>query len=87
MIFGDFHDHGVKVWVQGAFESVFRVVSSPDFYFFGRIEDQVAPGAVARFRRGESDNPQKSTGKMNARGDTGTTTVLARIHTRIWTTF
>ena len=35
--FGDFHDHWVDVWVQGAFATVFRVVLNPDYDFSDRL--------------------------------------------------
>jgi len=33
IIFDDFHDQGMKVWVQAVLGSVFGAAPSPDFYF------------------------------------------------------
>ena len=58
MAVGDFHDQKVKVWVQGAFRSVFSVVPSPDFVFFDG-GGSAWPGAVAWLQLGEADTGQK----------------------------
>ena len=59
MVFGVFHDQGVKVWVQGVLRSIFSAAPSPDFDFFGQVVDQGALRAVTGLERGEADKPQK----------------------------
>ena len=59
IVFGDFHDHGVEVWVQGAFGTVFCVVPSTDFDFFGSAGDPGAPRAVAGLQRADADIASK----------------------------
>ena len=84
MVFGDFHDHGVEVWVQGAFGTVFWVAQSPGFDFFRSAGDPGARRAVAGHQRGDADKPPTVPGEVNSRLDTNPATLPLRVRTIFW---
>ena len=84
MIFGDFHDHGVEVWIQGAFGTVFWVAQSPGFDFFRSAGDPGARRAVAGHQRGDADKPPTVPGEVNSRLDTNPATLPLRVRTIFW---
>ena len=58
-IFGDFHDHVVKVWVQGALGRFSELSPESRFRFFRVGGGPGASRAVAGLQRGEVDKHQK----------------------------
>ena len=58
-IFGDFHDHVVKVWVQGALGRFSELSPESRFRFFRVGRGPGASRAVAGLQRGEVDKHQK----------------------------